>query len=171
MKNSCPSTVTELIDQYKILHNSGHYGSSGEHKAKWIVPYLNFNHQSVLDYGCGRCNLVNTLGIKDTYKYDPAIPEFSIRPNKQFDLVICTDVLEHVSEDGLNYIFKDIRSFSDNVFFTICTRLASKILPDGRNAHQTVKPADWWQKKIKRYFMVSDLILQHNEGCHIKTWR
>ncbi len=173
MKNLCPSTLMELIKQYQIVHKQKNYGTSGENKAKWIVPYLQELKpfpQTVLDYGCGRCNLVKTLEVEYIWQYDPAIEEFAAKPKRKFDVIICTDVLEHIYEKDLTWILKDIRSFSHNVFFTICTRIAAEILPDGSNAHKTIKSSAWWQKKIQRFFIRSDLILSHEEGCHIKTW-
>ena len=34
------------------------------------------------------------------------------------------------------------------VYLAICTRLANAILPNGENAHCTVKEPDWWEKHI-----------------------
>jgi hypothetical protein len=34
------------------------------------------------------------------------------------------------------------------VFFCIFTDAAVKYLPDGRNVHLTIKPAEWWNKQI-----------------------
>ena len=37
------------------------------------------------------------------------------------------------------------------------TRLAHRKLPDGRNAHLTVKPIEWWAEKIKERFNILKL--------------
>ena len=80
------------------------------------------------------------------------MPEFSAKPDRRFDLVISTDVLEHIPEESIDKILKDIFNYSDQwVFLTICTREAREILPNGMNAHATVKPEEWWNDKLKDY--------------------
>jgi hypothetical protein len=34
-------------------------------------------------------------------------------------------------------------------FFLVSTRLANQLLPDGRNAHLTVQPAEWWHDQMR----------------------
>ena len=63
--------------------------------------------------------------------------------------MISTDVLEHIPEKvipkTLNQIFERADKF---VYLAICTRLAHAILPNGENAHCTVKEPDWWENHI-----------------------
>ena len=71
------------------------------------------------------------------------------KPAGRFDIVICTDVLEHIPEHEIPIVLKEIDGYAwEIVFLSICTREARKTLPDGRNAHLTIKPPDWWKGKI-----------------------
>ena len=116
--------------------------------------------KTLLDYGAGggkqyteECyhvlwNIMPTL-------YDPAVREFSKRPNGQFDGVICTDVLEHVPITELDAVIADLVDYSRLwCFVSVCCRRAkpNKNLPDGRNAHVTVRPQKWWHEKMDAAF-------------------
>jgi len=53
---------------------------------------------SVLDYGGGngRCaQALRSAGFADVTTYDPFVPQFADRPDRQFDCILCTEVLEH----------------------------------------------------------------------------
>lgn len=104
---------------------------------------------SVLDYGCGKATMSQYL---ECTNYDPAIIEFSARPQPH-DIVACCDVLEHVEPECLDYVLEDIRSLARHfVYLVVSTAPAGKFLEDGRNAHLIVKPANWWCNKIKETF-------------------
>jgi 2-polyprenyl-3-methyl-5-hydroxy-6-metoxy-1,4-benzoquinol methylase len=63
----------------------------------------------VLDYGCGKgvlADQLNKLKHISCEKYDPAIPDYDVRPKKVFDCLINTDVLEHIPEDELDGTLK-----------------------------------------------------------------
>jgi len=146
-----------LIDQYKQLHKNEVYGMSSIYL---VVPVSEIISKTkpkrVLDYGCGQSRLLNVLYENypdiDFVKYDPAIKKYSNKPTGKFDLVICTDVLEHIPEDCLDYILMDISSLSKNVLFNISTKTAIWHLPDGSNCHKTVKEKEWWVELLNNYF-------------------
>ena len=78
-------------------------------------------------------------------EYDPAVPGKDAEPQPA-DLVICTDVLEHIEPDCLNDVLDHIRQVSlKYAFVNVSTRPAVKFLQDGRNAHLIIQPADWWR--------------------------
>lgn len=79
--------------------------------------------------------------------YDPCHPPYSRLPQGKFDAVISTDVLEHCPEEDLPWIVDEIFSFATKfVFVTIAGYVAKKRLPNGENAHCTIRPMGWWQK-------------------------
>ena len=86
------------------------------------------------------------------YGYDPAIPEKSVLPVKHADLVINTDVLEHIPEEQLPDIVKQIGAISDKVVFVLHHALAINYLPNGENAHCTVKPLLWYYQLFEKQF-------------------
>lgn len=164
------SSNTKWINEYKLLHKfNKEYGSSSHIKlhelTKVIIQLIEIEKNTdkiyrILDFGCGKSELIDNLNdffasfsFKFEFiKYDPAIEKFSFRPSGNFDLVINTDVLEHIHESELDIILKDIRSHSKNCFINISTRLANTILPNGENAHVTVKPCNWWFNLLKKYW-------------------
>lgn len=143
--------------EYKALQENFHqavpdYGVSG---AKYSEQVLRLSQQlqtrNVLDYGCGKCTLAANLPFLIT-NYDPFIPAYAERPQPH-ELVVCTDVMEHVEPEYITTVLRDIASLCTKAaFFQIATREAKKVLPDGRNAHLVVKPAGWWLGKLVDYF-------------------
>lgn len=132
------------------------YGGKGD---TWAQPVLDlvarFRASSVLDYGCGRGALKRALEpIKpvslDVREYDPAIPGKDGRPSFA-DLVVCTDVLEHIEPDRLDAVLAHLKTLARTaVFVVIALRESNKTLADGRNAHLIVAPADWWIDRLTR---------------------
>ena len=125
------------------------------------------------DYGCGQSLLYTRMKISDNIhieRYDPSIPGIDQPPKTYFDLVVNTDVLEHIPEDDLNDVIGHIKSLAPNVYFNIHTGLAKVILPSGENAHCTVKEPEWWLKKISIFFPDSRISEIEGKHCTIKTW-
>lgn len=109
---------------------------------------------TVLDYGAGRGTLGTTLAQQFTplpytfLEYDPAVEGRELKPTRA-DLVVCTDVLEHIEPDCLYSVLDDIGNIARMaVFLEVATRPAQKTLADGRNAHLIIESSDWWLKKI-----------------------
>lgn len=141
----------------KELHAKGAYGAGGFRWADMVLGLRSETEStSVLDYGCGQGNLGKALGSPDWFReYDPAIEGKDIEP-KPADLVICTDVLEHIEPDMLDNVLKHIANLSLRaVFLVISIVPAQKKLPDGRNAHLSVHSADWWRERLEKLFIVS----------------
>ena len=115
----------------------------------------NINH--VLDYGCGKGdNLPMFLPIKVS-NYDPAIPKWSKKPSA-VEYVLCTDVLEHVAPEYIEDVLDHLVSLTlRKAFITVSLRESRETLPDGRNAHLIVKPAEWWIDLIKRYAFIEQI--------------
>jgi len=121
-----------------------------------IKNLINFEFESILDYGCGQSNmseLFNSHFKCKTYKYDPGIEEYSIiKKNIKYDLILNCDVMEHIPVDEVDIVLKEISQLSSNVFFNIYLTEAKTILPDGTNAHCTVMPISWWKNKLEHFF-------------------
>lgn len=142
------------IEQYKILHKQKGYGKSSEKLYNDILPLVKeINPSSILDYGCGQSDLVGMFGCMGI-KYDPAIEEYSKYIPYKVDLVICIDVLEHIPDEDLEETLLKIKVHSEKVIFDIGTQLAKHTLPNGDNAHCTVKSIDWWINKLKETFPI-----------------
>ena len=135
------------------------WGTTG-HKWVGVVQTLmkNYSSSEILDYGCGKQSLNAALG-GGVRGYDPGIPELSSSPAPA-DIVVCTDVLEHIEPDYLEAVLDDIhRATRRAALLVIATRPAIHLLPDGRNAHLVQMPIGWWRKRVERRFQ---LVYEHN---------
>jgi len=137
------------------LHQgSPDYGSFGHRWAPSLQDLIaKSGYSSVLDYGCGKNTLLARLkdgpgaGL-DMVAYDPAIPEFATPP-RPCDLVVCTDVLEHIEPAAIEAVLDDLRRLSlKAAFCVVSTRPARRTLPDGRNAHLIQESYRWWLPKF-----------------------
>jgi len=147
------SKYTEHLDQYKLLHSQCEYGKSSEKLYENILPLVKeINPISILDYGCGNSKLIDMLPAKEKCRYDPAIPQYEICSRGSFDLILCTDVLEHIPEKYIDNILKHLFDLSNKVIFSIALKQATICLPNGENAHCTLKPIEWWLQKIENIF-------------------
>lgn len=153
--------ATDLISpEYRGLQGALHarpegYGGKGD---KWAPAVLElarrFKAYSILDYGCGQGRLVSALRLTASpairlAEYDPAIegkrqlPDFA-------DLVVCTDVLEHVEPERLSKVLEHLSYLARRaVFVVVATRPSNKTLDDGRNAHLILEDAAWWESRVR----------------------
>jgi hypothetical protein len=71
--------------------------------------------------------------------FDPAYLPYSIRPAGKFDLVVCTDVLEHCSDEDVPWIVEDLLGHCGRFLYAnIAFHPAKKTLSNGENAHCTI---------------------------------
>ena len=153
------STSMLITPEYRALNEELHsrvpaYGTSGHKWARWVRSLARKTEsQSVLDYGSGKGTLKAALegsGL-DVREYDPAIPDKSARPERS-DIVVCTDVLEHVEEECIRWVLADIVELADRaVLLSICCKVGQKKLADGRPAHILVRSPDWWRDMLIGY--------------------
>lgn len=151
-----------ITDDYRRLNAEKHavserYGSGGHKHAgtvSWIIK--NYEIKSVLDYGCGKATLAEYFPDDLITCYDPCIPEYSARPSPA-ELVVSTDVMEHIEPECLDEVLKDIASLTLRyAYLNISTVEANKHLPDGRNIHLTVQPWQWWVEKLRPHFTMTE---------------
>ena len=145
------------LEQNRALHAVGNYGLSGQRWAPQVLSMCNFaKSRDLLDYGCGQRTLEKALGFP-IRNYDPCIPGLDATPEPA-DLVVCTDVLEHIEPDCLDEVLDDLQRVTKRLgFFVIANRPAQKILPDGRNAHLIQQPSSWWLPQLARRFRVIEV--------------
>ena len=120
--------------------------------------------RTVLDYGCGKgyqYDLQNLTipgaGVQDSVLdywdidevrcYDPCYERYSRLPEEKFGGVISTDVLEHCYESDIPWIVAEMFAFANRfVFASVACYPAKTTLPNGENAHATVRPLAWWKQ-------------------------
>ena len=147
----------EYVEQNRQLHQERpDYGTSGQRYAQVVSGLIRrFDAKSVLDYGAGKCTLQAALlqadpafGWLEWTNYDPCIEGLDAEPEPA-DFVACTDVIEHVEEQCIDAVMKDLRRLTlKAAFLAIATRPAAKTLPDGRNAHLMVREPGYWLHRL-----------------------
>ncbi len=147
----------EYLELQKQLHDTKGYGTSAAKRAAEISAAMELHGcVDILDYGCGKGTLKDKLG-DCVREYDPAIPGKDADPEPA-DLVVCTDVLEHIEPDKLDDVLKHIHSKTKKrLYFTVSLCPAQKVLSDGRNAHLIVESANWWLERLGNYFLISSI--------------
>jgi len=143
-----------ITEDYRVLNTELHerrpdYGVSGSKWAGQIEEIARvLEAVTLLDYGCGKQTLGKALSHLIVRNYDPAIPDLADEPEPA-DMVVCTDVLEHIEPDCLEDVLDDLKRCAlKGIFLTVATRPAKKVLADGRNAHLIQESANWWLPKI-----------------------
>lgn len=144
------------------------WGKHGHSHAPEIKEFADaIGASSVLDYGCGRATLKAAVPGLKVLEYDPGIPGKDGLP-KPADLVVATDVLEHIEPDRLDTVLTHIFNLAGKgVYLVIATRPAREILPDGRNAHLIVEGGDWW---LERLGMLPWSIVRHEQRKGFNVW-
>lgn len=153
--------MSDYIEQYKIFYTNGGYEDADpvvREKENIKQKLIETGSETLLDYGCGSCKqytdhkLDKFWNLKELYCYDPGLKKFEKKPTKKYDAVINTDVLEHIPEQYVYDVISDIFSYANKlVYFSIATALARAILPNGENAHCTLKTHTEWVNIIRKY--------------------
>ena len=150
----------DYIEANRELHARSKYGSTGSRWATQIYELARQNKaRDILDYGCGKGSLM--IALKEKFdasvkcrllEYDPAIAGKETKPAR-VDIVVCTDVLEHVEPECLDAVLDDLKTLTRRaIFLVVSTMPASKVFADGRNAHLIVQPMHWWLPMLMERF-------------------
>lgn len=159
---------TDYINQNKQLHAlNQYYGISGsKYKDEVLRLSEKYETKDILDYGCGKGTLAKSLPFT-IKEYDPAIEGKDNIPVAS-DIVICTDVLEHIEPEYVDNVLADLNRCIIKIgYFVINTGPAQKTLPDGRNTHVLQKNKVWWSEKLEKFFTVENI---QEQGSNLHVW-
>lgn len=170
----------ELMELYRRLHVEGEKHLGLEPEATYpgvsLMPHLvrikelieETGARRILDYGSGKGlqyaprrivvpgrgewdGVLEFWDVDEVHCYDPCYGPYSRLPKERFDGVVCTDVLEHCPEEDLAWILDEIFSFATRfVYAGVACYPAKTRLPNGENAHCTVRPPGWWRERFER---------------------
>lgn len=143
-------------DYKKVLteiHESSPFGKRSK-IPKYLAEFIEkIQPASIIDFGCGKGRLVERL--REEYSnvvvdgYDPGNKTFDTSLNDRYvDLLISTDVLEHVEPEFIDQTLEYLSTKSKYIYHLIALSPAKLILPDGRNAHLIQKNPEWWRQKF-----------------------
>lgn len=169
----------------RLYYHGYHKNPSRTHAkriAKWV--YRNLDFESILDVGCARGWAVDYFKNLDKDAYGCDVSSIAVKhcrskrglqcrvgnildlpyERNEFDVVLCTDVLEHIAEEDVERAVKGLRRVAKKA---IALRVASgysqgvtgpkdkkgayfkaklqKVIP---NLHLTMQPSDWWAEKF-----------------------
>lgn len=167
---------SSLIDYYGSVHSSRVYGTSSVKYVRFLRPQIRLlNPKSILDYGCGQSRFLESLALDptpDLLRYDPAIPDYATPPSKAAELLVNIDVLEHIDEADLDSVLSQMRSLCEEAIIVVDTSPAKHTLPDGRNAHVTLRTHDWWRERIEHHFgPVFPIPVPRRSRAAFRTWQ
>ena len=107
------------------------YGGGG---SDWNAP--NFDpktHQSAKDF----------FNLQQVDKFEPAR---GFMEKKKADCVVCMDVLEHIFIEDIPTVVAELFALSKKLLVVnVACYKAAALLPNGENAHITVRSPDWWK--------------------------
>ena len=154
-----------ISEGYRALNRQLHdhhseYGSGGGEYAPEVVRLCRKrSYRTVLDYGCGKGSMAQSIRSLEpaltVLEYDPAVPGKTEPPAQPVDMLVCTDVLEHIEPDFIHHVLRHIASLTrQTAFLAINCQPAIKTLPDGRNAHLIVEPKEWWLAQVEQHMRI-----------------
>ena len=164
----------ELIELYKQMVDEGYERSDCLHVdservfsdfelrtfASSLLPFFReYGVSTVLDYGAGGSNwqvpdfepesgvsAIDFFALKEVFYYEPGR---DIDQRQHVDCVVNFDVLEHVFIADVPAVLRDILSYANKlaILNVACYPAAAK-LPNGENAHITVRSPQWWKGMV-----------------------
>jgi 2-polyprenyl-3-methyl-5-hydroxy-6-metoxy-1,4-benzoquinol methylase len=162
------------VQEQRRLHADPRgYGTKGRKWALFIDQVADhFGLPEILDYGAGQGSLaqeLRRLGWEFVAEYDPAI-EGKDKAPAPADLVVCTDVLEHVEPDKVDAVVDHLASLARRALFVVISLVpTAKTLSDGRQAHISLHPVDWWVERLERHFRVVEVMAVKPEKQWVAT--
>jgi len=158
----------QLIEMYKQMAKEGYDTRRGDrvddafrdfelryYRSKLRQILNEYSIATVLDYGCGGSDWETSgfdksgrsakeyFKLENAYQYEPAR---NIDERQKVDCVISFDVLEHIFIADVPLVLRDMFSCAKKllVLNVACYPAAAK-LPNGDNAHVTVRSPAWWK--------------------------
>lgn len=161
----------KLIEQYETMAKEGFYRTDGSKvpaelaynsfqlkKFKHICKdyFIKNKIKTVLDYGGGgsdwsanNFDSKNGISAKDFFKLSDVTtfePARGLDYKINSDAVVCVDVLEHIFLGDIANIVSELFSLAQKLLVVnVACYKAAALLPNGENAHVTVRSPDWWK--------------------------
>ena len=162
----------KLIEMYSEMVSKGYYRGDMHLESKDVFSdfqsrffrdqiknvFKDHKIKSVLDYGCGGSNWdeknfhQDGQSAKEFYNLDRCFryePARNLDERQKVDCVLNFDVLEHIFIADVPNVIRDIFSYAKKlVIINVACYPAAAKLPNGENAHITVRHPHWWKAQI-----------------------
>jgi hypothetical protein len=159
--------MSELVtpyykDQLLKKHAKQPWGGAGKSWIPLLEKHLDMARvETSLDFGCGRHTYKQAMTELHPHiqvtEYDPGVAGYDALPQGEFDLVVCTDVMEHVEKEYTAATLVALRDYTKRVIlFNIETNQCSSTLPDGRNTHINLRHVDEWTLLLNAVFKTAE---------------
>ena len=159
----------ELIDQYIKMADEGYQRRDGNFVENAFSDFelrpfreliketlKKYKATTVLDYGCGGADwthkgfdkesgksAIDYFGVSQASLYEPAR---EIDQRGLHDCVVSFDVLEHIFISDVPNVIRDMLKCAKKIAIINCACYpANALLPNGENAHVTVRHPIWWK--------------------------
>jgi hypothetical protein len=148
----------ERIDQVKVENAFSDF-ELRSYKQHIRSIFNEYGICTVLDYGCGGSDWLSAgfdeetgqsameyFKLRNAYRYEPAR---DVDERQTVDCVISFDVLEHIFVSDVPSVLRDMFSYATKLIaFNVACYPAAAMLPNGENAHITVRHPVWWKGMI-----------------------
>jgi 2-polyprenyl-3-methyl-5-hydroxy-6-metoxy-1,4-benzoquinol methylase len=179
------------IDIYKETFNNVLYSS--EHHIQYdiiidIIKKLNLPNNNIIDIGSGRGHLIKILkeniynnlsivsvDLKKFHTLDVTkfiecdLSKESDRNNlldSKYDVLICTDVFEHLDKSFIEDVVSMCAKLSDNCIFGIANH---SDIWNGVELHTIQENDKWWDNIILKYFNITNKSIHFNGKLYMYT--
>ncbi len=167
----------QIYDRYELDKDELYFSGRGQLDAshfimakQWITQ---FKPKTVLDLGCGLGHYGYTLdmwgvgyqgldiskwAVKNTEYHHLKIKQGDIRDPqdfKDFDLVLCVDVLEHLEEKDLDQVLANVKTYGKSFLFSIPFLGDPNLNLDP--THRIKKEKQWWINKLTNHFKIKEV--------------
>jgi hypothetical protein len=162
----------ELIEEYRNIDfeyttNELTWYTNSQEYIKRIIKRDEI--ETVLDYGCGDtdnrwgCNvrglkvkgfpisLKDWFGVGEVYLYEPSR---EVDERRKVDMVISSDVLEHVHITDVTKVIRDMAENADKLVIAqvACYQTQTKF-SNGEDVHITIREPNWWSGVFESIMM------------------
>lgn len=162
----------ELIQMYELMAREGYNRTDQQrvsiafsdfelraYRAQLLPIFNEHRISTVLDYGCGGSDwrtrgfdeasghsAIEYFKLQNAYQYEPAR---ALDERRQVDCVVSFDVLEHIFVSDVPTVLHDMFSYATKlIILNVACYPAQAKLPNGENAHITVRHPLWWKGMI-----------------------
>jgi len=151
------------------------YNGASRYKLRIVLDYVKRNKfNEVLDVGSGRghylkllsVNGIKAIGLEPSKYICRNLTEFKIvnddilgfsRYSKKWKVLICMDVLEHITPSKIEENIKTLSVLSNHAILGIANH--SEVW-HGRQLHLIQEGQFWWKDKLSKYYAVVNLVFE-----------